>query len=77
MAISRNNPSSKNKKPLYKTAASGKTVRPCLYVGKYAGHGRYMAAQIDDQPGVTQLVCDPDGKPYAYRDIDSSFLRDL
>ena len=42
----------------------GKIVKPCLYNGKWLGHGKYLAAMIDDQ-----LVLDKDGKPILFHSL--------
>lgn len=42
---------------------NGQIVKPCLYNGNAQGHGKYFAAMIGDQ-----LVLDPTGKPYVFRE---------
>ena len=39
-------------------------IRPALYDGRHAGHGKYFAAQ-----GSQDLIRDAQGKPVPYRDI--------
>lgn len=43
---------------------NGEEVKPTLYVGKYAGHGTYMAGKIGDK-----LVLDATGRPVPYKQI--------
>ena len=40
----------------------GKPVKPVVYVGKWVGHGRYVAAQ--DESGA--LVRDANGRPVPF-----------
>lgn len=42
-------------------------VKPVLYVGQSAGHGKYIAAC--DMNGV--VVTDENGKPISYRSLES------
>ncbi len=43
----------------------GKPVKPVLYVGKWVGHGRYVAAQ--DETG--SLIRDARGRPVPYASL--------
>lgn len=54
----------KPKGPKYKVI-NGKEVRPCLYVGTFVGHGKYMAATYIDE----SFVLDKDNKPIPYSQI--------
>lgn len=42
----------------------GKVVKPVFYVGKYAGHGNYMAGQFEDG-----TLIQADGVPTPFADI--------
>ena len=43
---------------------NGEVVKPCLYNGQHIGQGKFFAGMVNDR-----LVCDPDGKPYQFRDV--------
>ena len=61
-----NNTAGRVKVSSYRTL-NGKTVKPVLYVGKYAGHGTYMAGSVDGE-----MVVDSEGKPTPYKQITSN-----
>lgn len=43
---------------------NGKVVKPVFYVGKYAGHGNYMAGQFEDGKMI-----EASGVPTPFADI--------
>ena len=61
---SKNNPKERGEASPAKTY-KGKKVRPILYIGTWAGHGRYMAAQ--EEGG--DIIIGDDGRPVAYGDL--------
>ncbi len=48
---------------------NGKEVEPIMYVGTYAGHGKYMSAKYAK---TTNIITDPSGKPIAWNSIPVS-----
>lgn len=42
----------------------GKLVKPVLYFGRHAGHGKYFAALVEDK-----LLLDESGKPRPFRSV--------
>jgi hypothetical protein len=46
---------------------NGTKVFPVLYVGKYNGHGKYIAAAIDSLSINKELILDSTGKPIPYK----------
>lgn len=65
MAGTKNNPTTRQaqRKKYYQ----GKEVRPCLYIGKAVGKGRYMSGSIDGQ-----VIMNDKGNPMPYHDIPST-----
>lgn len=67
MPLTKNNPAIRaeaNRNRREKTH-DGKPVKPVLYVGKWVGHGRYVAAQ--DESGA--LVRDSKGRPVPFASL--------
>ncbi len=67
MPLTKNNPAIRaeaNRNRREKTY-DGKPVKPVLYVGKWVGHGRYVAAQ--DESGT--LVRDSKGRPVPFASL--------
>ncbi len=67
MPLTKNNPAIRaeaNRNRREKTY-DGKSVKPVLYVGKWVGHGRYVAAQ--DESGA--LVRDSKGRPVPFASL--------
>lgn len=60
---SKNNPAARGSAGGVKKVG-GKVVKPVKYVGKYIGHGTYIAGQFDDG----QMV-ETDGIPTPFADI--------
>jgi hypothetical protein len=60
---SKNNPANRLAASSYKML-DGKKVEPVLYYGRNAGHGTYMAGQVDGQ-----TVVDHSGRPVPYKQI--------
>jgi hypothetical protein len=69
---SKNNPGNRSGESGYKKTASGKLVRPVLYLGRAIGHGKYMAGEIEGK-----FVTDSAGRPIPYREIDGTALARL
>lgn len=55
---------SKKVEGLKKWMLDEKEIKPVLYVGQYAGHGRYFACMIDGE-----MVLDKDGAPVPFRHL--------
>lgn len=60
---SKNNPAARGQAGGIKKV-KGKTVKPVKYLGKYAGHGNYIAAQFES--GELILA---NGKPVPFADV--------
>lgn len=54
-------------KPSYKTV-NGMAIEPCVYKGKWAGCGTFVAAKFENG----DLVLDKSGKPVPYKMLVSS-----
>ena len=61
--MSKNNP--KNRTKGANKTFDGKPVKPVLYIGSHAGHGKYMAVQFDDG----RMAMDKDNKPIIWDSI--------
>jgi hypothetical protein len=48
----------------YTRRLDGKDVRAVMYNGKHAGHGRYIAGEVDGK-----LVVDASGKPLPLKEV--------
>lgn len=49
-----------------KKMLQGKELEPVLYYGKYAGHGKYMAARFVK---TNDMILDKNGKPLQWSEI--------
>lgn len=64
----KNNPKNKGTAGNKKTY-NGKDIEPILYDGRYAGHGKYMAAKYSK---TTEMIFDENGKPMNWDAFPSS-----
>lgn len=61
--MSKNNPKNRGAQVVKKF--NGKVVKPVLYIGTHAGHGRYMAVLFEDG----KMALDVNGKPVLWSAI--------
>ena len=61
---SKNNPAARGQAGGIKKV-KGKTIKPVYYIGKYAGHGNYIAA-LEDGSGQMLIA---NGKPMPFADV--------
>ena len=64
----KNNPKNKGSAGGKKTY-NGKDIEPIMYVGTYAGHGKYMSAKYSK---TTDIILDAAGKPIEWKSIPVS-----
>lgn len=64
MVSSKNNPDKRVKQE--GKSYNGKVVKPVLYIGKHAGHGKYIAIQFSD---TGDMVLDKNNKPVMWDSI--------
>ncbi len=65
MPLTKNNPAVRANRTRKEKTHDGKPVKPVLYLGKWVGQGRYIAAQ--DESG--NLVRDNQGRPIPFASI--------
>jgi hypothetical protein len=69
MAGTKNNPGTRQTQR--KRYYQGKEMKPCLYIGKLVGKGRYMSGSIDGQ-----IIMDEQGNPMPFHAIPVTYSVD-